>query len=243
MNILILYCHPEPTSFNSSLKNIAVQTFENSGHNVEVSDLYGEGFDPVEKAAHYTNRANTEIFDPLSEQRNAYKTNTLPADVKREIERLEGCDLLIIQFPLWWHQQPAILKGWFDRVFVGGGLYTSKMRYDKGYFKGKRAICSVTSGAPEATFTKKGRGGGEIASLLYSMNYSLHYMGFSVLPPFLSPEIQSSEFTYKDSVQFDKDLKNNLSRWESHLKNIQQIQPLMFSGWADWDENGVETIA
>ncbi len=69
------------------------------------------------------------------------------------------------------------------------------------------------------------------------------WMGFSVLPPFLSPEIQSSGFTYKDSVQFDKDLKNNLSRWENHLKNIQQIQPLIFAGWADWDENGVETMA
>lgn len=72
---------------------------------MEVSDLYAEGFDPVEWA-----------------------------------------ELVVFQFPLWWHAQPAMLKSWFDRVFVSGGLYTSKMRYNRGYFSGKWAICSVTTG-------------------------------------------------------------------------------------------------
>ncbi len=240
MNVLIVLCHPEPTSFNSSLKNVARETFEEMGHTVVVSDLYGEGFDPVEKMAHYTNRINPDKFDPLSEQRNAYKTNTLPPDVKREISRLEKCDLLILQFPLWWHQQPAMLKGWFDRVFIGGGLYTSKMRYDLGYFRGRKAICSVTSGAPEATFSQRGRGGGEIETLLYSINYSLHYMGFSVLPPFLSTEIQGAGFTYKSPERFKEDLQKNLHRWQKYLTEIKQIAPIDFPGWSDWDENGVE---
>ena len=44
---------------------------------------------------------------------------------------------LIIPFGLrstvWWHGQPTILKRWFDRDFVNGGLYASTMRYDRGY--------------------------------------------------------------------------------------------------------------
>ncbi len=101
-------------------------------------------------------------------------------------------------------------------------------------------MCSVTSGAPITTFTDRGRAGGTIESLLHPLNYSLHYMGFAVLPPFLATEIQSAGFTYKSADQFDKDLQKNLARWENHLTGIDEIEPLPFPGWNDWDENGVE---
>jgi NAD(P)H dehydrogenase (quinone) len=240
MHVLIVYCHPEPDSFNGWLRDKAIETFETAGHHVEVSDLYAEKFDPVEKPEHYRNRIVTDRFEPLAEQRHAYKTNTLPEDVKREIERLKRCDLLILQFPLWWHQQPAMLKGWFDRVFVSGGLYTSKMRYDRGYFKGKRAICCVTSGAPLETFTKNGRGGGDIDTLLHSMNFSLYYMGFSVLPPCLFAEVQGAGFTYKSTEAFQRHLQSHLHNWEKHLRRIDRIEPLDYPGWNEWDERGVE---
>jgi len=230
-------------SFDGSLTRRAVKTLKNTGHSVEISDLYAEDFDPLERVQHYKNRIETKRFDILSEQRHAYKTGTFPKDVQREIQRLEKCDLLILQFPLWWHQQPAILKSWFDRVFVGGGLYTSKMRYDKGYFKGKSAICSVTSGAPKSTFTASGRGGGEIEALLKSINFSLHYMGFTVLSPYLSAEIQNKDFTYMSPEKFKLHITESLAKWEKHLENIQNIRPLTFPGWNDGDENGVEKKA
>ncbi|EMR11997.1 putative NAD(P)H dehydrogenase (quinone) [Methylophaga lonarensis MPL] len=242
MKVLIVYCHPEAGSFNGTLKDVAIDIFESLGDSVEVSDLYGEGFEPVEKAEHYKERVQTDRFDPLSEQRSAYEKNTLPDDVQREIKRLENADLVIFQFPLWWHQQPAMLKGWFDRVFVSG-LYTSRMRYDEGYFRGKRAFCSVTSGAPKSTFTENGRGGGEIETLLRSINFSLHYMGFSVLPPFLSTEIQNKGYTYMSPEQFELHLKESLKNWGDHLKNIDKVKPLNFLGWGDWDEAGNEKKA
>lgn len=240
MNVLIVFCHPEPKSFNSALKNRAIETFRESGDVVEVSDLYAEQFDPVEKSEHYRTRVNPEVFEPLSEQRHSYKADALATDVYREIERLENCDLVIFQFPLWWHQQPAMLKGWLDRVFIAGGLYTSKMRYDRGYFKGKRAVCSVTSGAPENTFTKNGRAGGEIQTLLHSMNYSLNYMGFTVLPPRLVAEVQGAGFTYKDPEVFAAGLEEKLDHWGQYLENIDTVVPLRFPGWSDWDDHGVE---
>ncbi|RXJ88999.1 NADPH quinone oxidoreductase [Arcobacter sp. CECT 8983] len=241
MNVLIVYCHPEPTSFNSTLKDTAKETFEADGHCVEISDLYAQGFDPVEKEEHYShNRIEKDRFDLLSEQRNAYMTDSLPKEIKKEIQKIEWCDLLIFQFPLWWHQQPAILKGWFDRVFVSGGLYTSTMRYDKGYFKGKKAICSVTSGAPVTTFTKNGRGGESIEVLLRSMNFSLHYMGFTVLPPYLFGEIQNKDYTYMQPDDFTSHLKESINKWEDYLQNIHQVEPLSFCGWNDWDNNGME---
>lgn len=240
MNILIVYCHPEPTSFNAALRDAAIETFGLAGHTVEVSELYGEGFDPVEKSGHYQNRALTDRFEPLTEQRHACETGSLPAEVSREIDRLDRCDLAILQFPMWWHQQPAMLKGWFDRVFVAGGLYTSRMRYSNGYFKGKRAICSVTSGASIETFTKRGRAGGTIESLLHTMNYSLHYMGFAVLPPQLFTEIQGSGFTYRSEEDFQKHLNHCLEKWKKTLGRIDELVPMRFPDWSDWDERGVE---
>lgn len=134
MHALIVFAHPEPASFNGTLKDAAAARLEALGHTVEVSDLYGEAFDPVEGAAHYADRQDPDHFAALAEQRHAGQRGTLPADVRREIARIERADLVIFQFPLWWHAQPAILKGWFDRVFVNGLLYSGSKRYDRGFF-------------------------------------------------------------------------------------------------------------
>jgi NAD(P)H dehydrogenase (quinone) len=68
-------------------------------------------------------------------------------------------------------------------------------------------------------------------------------MGFSVLPPYLSAEIQNKDFTYMSPERFELHLTESLAKWEKHLDNIQNIRPLNFPGWNDWDENGVEKKA
>ncbi|WP_295917224.1 NAD(P)H-dependent oxidoreductase, partial [uncultured Xanthomonas sp.] len=40
MNVLLVYAHPEPASFNGALKQVAVQRLQAAGHRVQVSDLY-----------------------------------------------------------------------------------------------------------------------------------------------------------------------------------------------------------
>lgn len=237
MHALIVLAHPEPRSFNATLKDIAVETLERGGHTIEVSDLYAQGFDPVEGPRHYGHRVDPDSFSPLAEQRHAWHNETVPADVGREIERLERADLLILQFPLWWHAQPAILKGWFDRVFLSGGLYTSRMRYDRGYFRGKRAIVSVTSGAPAAAFGPGSRGG-DPGTMLWPVQYSLHYMGFSVLPAFFAHGVQGHGFSYQDDAAFTDYLEALKRDWAGRLKDLDRTNPLVFPGWDDWDEDG-----
>lgn len=195
MHALIVHCHPEPLSFNTALTEVARTTLRQQGFGIEVSDLYREKFDPCECAEHYRNRDNNAVFSSLGEQRHAFETNTLPDDVQREMGRLERADLVVFQFPIWWHAQPALLKGWFDRVLVNGGLYTSAMRCDRGYFRGRKALCSVTTGTPEIAFGPGSRGG-EIERILWSTHYSLHYMGFHVLPPFVAFGIQGHGYAY-----------------------------------------------
>ena len=52
-NVLIVYAHPEPKSFNGALKDAAVETLKAQGHDVMVSDLYAVGFDPVASKASF----------------------------------------------------------------------------------------------------------------------------------------------------------------------------------------------
>ncbi|MFY0989575.1 NAD(P)H-dependent oxidoreductase [Halomonas sp. C05BenzN] len=238
MHALIVFCHPEPRSFNGALKELAVETLEGLGHSVEVSDLYAEGFDPVEHPAHFAERAEPETFLPLTEQRHAFDAGTLPDDVQREIARIERADLVILQFPLWWHALPAMLKGWFDRVMVYGGVYSGSMRYDRGRFRGKRAICSVTTGSPAAAFSRHGRGG-DMATLMWPMHCSLYYLGMDVLAPHVAYGVQAGGLSYQAEEAFRAQLEGDKTLWTRRLEGLAGEATLPFTGWDDWDEHGV----
>ena len=45
--ILIVYAHQDPGSFNAAMKGAAVAALSAKGYNVIVSDLYEMKFDPV----------------------------------------------------------------------------------------------------------------------------------------------------------------------------------------------------
>ncbi|WP_020406195.1 NAD(P)H-dependent oxidoreductase [Hahella ganghwensis] len=237
MNILIVFCHPEPQSFNGALKEVAKKHFLHKGHQVEVSDLYADGFDPTEHPRHFPIRADGEYFAPLTEQRNSYDQGNLPQQIHEEIEKLERADLVIFQFPLWWHAQPAMLKGWFDRVFVYGGIYSGSVRFDRGRFVGKKALCSVTTGAPEATFSPFGRSG-DIIQLMWPIHCSLYYVGFDVLAPQITYGVQGGGLKYVTDENFRKHLENSKDDYANRLAHLAEESPIPFTGWDDWDENG-----
>lgn len=238
MHVLIVHSHPERRSFNGALTDVAVETLTGAGHLVEVADLYAEGFDPAEGPAHYPDRADPAVFATLTEQRRAWESGAIPPGIRSEIERLERADLVIFQYPLWWHAQPAILKGWIDRVFMYGGLYTGGMRYDRGYFRGRRALCSVTTGSPRAAFSRYGRGG-QMEHLMLGMHYSLYYVGYDVLAPFVAYGIQGGGLVYQEEQHFRKQLEAYLRNWAQRLEHVATNEPIPFTGWADWDEHGV----
>ena len=68
-------------------------------------DLYAESFQPV-----LTEAERRGYHDEI--------TNTLP--VRDYVERLRAAEVLILSFPVWNFGYPAILKGFFDRVFLPG---------------------------------------------------------------------------------------------------------------------------
>jgi NAD(P)H dehydrogenase (quinone) len=196
MNALIVYAHPEPTSFTGALKDRAVAALTAAGHNVQVSDLYGEQFNPVAGRHDFLSVANPDRFHYQSEQELAARSGAFAEDIRREQERVRSADVLVLQFPLWWGGMPAILKGWCDRVLAYGFGYIDGRRFDTGIFKGRRAIFSVTTGGTPERFSKEGVYG-EIDQVLYPVRrLLLEYMGFEVLPPFVAyaaPRVSDAE--------------------------------------------------
>ena len=62
MNVLIVHAHNEPQSFNTAMKNLAVEVLSEQGHEVVVSDLYAQKFNPVASAEDFKQRADSEYL-------------------------------------------------------------------------------------------------------------------------------------------------------------------------------------
>jgi NAD(P)H dehydrogenase (quinone) len=184
MNILIVHAHPEPQSFCTAMMNRMKIRFEQQGHTVTVSDLYAKRFNPVASADDFVERSNPDYLVYALEQRHAQKTNSLPADIAEELKLLEQCDLLILNFPLYWFSLPAILKGWIDRVFLSGVVYGGRNFYDRGLMKGKQAWVTFTLGGREHMFGENAIHGDLNTLLRPVLRGSLGYAGFDVLEPF-----------------------------------------------------------
>ena len=190
MHALIILAQPEPQSTNARLARCAAESFRARGASVELSDLYAMGFDPVEGPRHYPSRADAAYFDAQREQRGAFEQAATPPDVHAEIEKLQRADVILIQFPLWWWGPPAILKGWFDRVLIYGGLYSSGRRLERGPLAGRKAMLSVTLGASPAACEHDGHDG-DIQLVLWPVFMTLRYVGLSILPPLLVPGVHA----------------------------------------------------
>jgi NAD(P)H dehydrogenase (quinone) len=187
VNVLIVYAHPEPKSFNGAMKDMAVETLRRAGSEVVVSDLYAMRFNAVVGPDDFTGeRADPEFFSVQKEQTKAYESGTLSPDIVAEIEKLKRANLVIFQFPIWWFGMPAILKGWADRIFARGFAYIPGRKYDTGMFRGKTAMVAATTGTSADTYAPDGIDGDILTVLWPIHNGLLRYSGFDVLPPFVA---------------------------------------------------------
>lgn len=105
MRVLVLYAHPNPESYGAALHDAVVSGLKAAGHEVDDCDLYAERFDAV------LSRAERVGYHDLA-------TNTHP--VANYVARLQAAEALVLCFPVWNFGYPAILKGFFDRVFLPG---------------------------------------------------------------------------------------------------------------------------
>lgn len=102
---LVLFAHPCPESFSAALHGAVVETLRGRGWAVDDCDLNAEGFNPVLSEA---------------ERRGYHEAPGNLVPVQSYVDRLMAANALILVFPVWNFGYPAILKGFFDRVFLPG---------------------------------------------------------------------------------------------------------------------------
>jgi len=105
MRILLIHAHPRADSYSTALREAVRCALEAAGHEVTLRDLYAEGFraalDAGEHARNMVEGANE-------------------AGIEDHVAALRQAEALVLVYPTWWYGMPAILKGWFDRVWSPG---------------------------------------------------------------------------------------------------------------------------
>lgn len=109
----IVFAHPWHGSFNYAILNGMTDRFDGEGRAYQVIDLMADGFNPALTAADLALYSKGGSNDPL---------------VKKYSGMLHDTSTLILIFPIWWGMVPADLKGFFDKVFLPGDIYSYNER-------------------------------------------------------------------------------------------------------------------
>jgi putative NADPH-quinone reductase len=130
--VLVVHCHPDPESLVSAAKDRAVSALGDAGHDVVVADLHAEGFDP--------------LLD-LDEWRAHAHEHTPDGSLAGHADHLRWADTIVFTYPTWFGGQPAMLKGWLDRVCTNGVAYRLPpgKAHIRGLLRNIRRIVVITS--------------------------------------------------------------------------------------------------
>jgi NAD(P)H dehydrogenase (quinone) len=136
MKCLVVTAHPLNDSLCKHLATNVMTRLESTGHLVTLEDLYAKSFQPVLTA---------------KERESYYSDSYDSSELKEQVDRLLDAEGLVLVFPTWWYSFPAILKGWFDRVWGPGIAYDHTT--DFGPIKPKlnqikKVLVVTTLGAP-----------------------------------------------------------------------------------------------
>ncbi len=136
MKVLIVFTHPNSSSFNHALLDKVSAGLVQSGHEIKVKNLYQENFNPV---------LSSEDLSELHQ-------GNIPERIATEQKDLLWAEGLVFIYPLWWFTPPAMLKGWFDVVLSNGVAFEYSEQGAKGLLKHKKALVLITAGANKEYF-------------------------------------------------------------------------------------------
>lgn len=159
MKVLIVIAHPQRGSFTMALAERFSEGVAAAGHEAEIADLYGEGFDPLVSAPELDGWLEGKILPEI----RAYQ------------ERIKSNDGLVLAYPVWWSTPPAILSGWLQRVLTQGFAFKHVGGRTEGMLK-LRAQMLVNVGSRQ-------RDDVDLAAMyLEPMLGVLSYCGMNILP-------------------------------------------------------------
>ena len=130
MSTHILYAHPNPKSFNAAILTTVREEYDRARAPYTLSDLYAMNYNPV---------LSGPDFVEMSQGR-------YPPDIAAEQQKIRDAETLLFIYPVWWMSPPAILKGYFDRVFAVNFAYRYEEKGAVGLLQGKEAVLFTTYG-------------------------------------------------------------------------------------------------
>ena len=129
--ILILNAHPSSESLCSSIAQTYFDEALQQGHSVSQLNLHSLQFD-------------------LNLHEGYQKIQPLEPDLEMAWKLIQDAQHIVLIYPTWWGTMPALLKGFFDRVFLPGKAF--KYRKDSPWWDkllaGKTAHVITTMDTP-----------------------------------------------------------------------------------------------
>lgn len=146
MNVLVVYCHPVTESFVAACRDRVLAGLAAGGHAVRLTDLYADGFEPAMSLA----------------ERAAHADPGVAPELQRYADDLAWAHALVLVYPTWFGGQPAMLKGWIDRVWVAGVAW--ELPEGKSVLRPlltnvRRIVVVTTHGSPKYVNALQGEGG------------------------------------------------------------------------------------
>ncbi|MFR9166324.1 MAG: NAD(P)H-dependent oxidoreductase [Dysgonomonas sp.] len=133
---ILIWAHPWHGSFGKVILDTVTAKYDKDNTPYEVIDLNKDGFNPVMVEAELALYSRGQSVDPL---------------VKRYQDLLRQADRVVFLFPIWWGTMPAILKGFFDKVFIKDFAFN----YENGWtalLNPSKTTVITTSESPTAAF-------------------------------------------------------------------------------------------
>lgn len=136
--ITVIFCHPWSGSFNNAILQTITNRLDETNRQYRVIDLYADNFNPV------MTQQDLRLYS---------RGGTVDSLVEKYGAMLQASTEVFFVFPIWWGMMPAILKGFFDKVFLRGIAYKNT---DTGNLAPllniTRTLLITTSQAPTKTF-------------------------------------------------------------------------------------------
>jgi len=133
MRFLIIESHPYKESFIAGSAAVIRKILTTGGHKVENINLIDDSFNPVMSAD------ELELWG---------RGKSKDGQVERYRSMIIKTDMLVIPFPVWWGNMPAVLKGFWDKVLLPGWAFSPPG------LTGKKAVVITTMTSSSAYFNE-----------------------------------------------------------------------------------------
>lgn len=135
MRTLVIYTHPNHTSLSYTFLQKVIQGSRENSHieELEVLDLYEEGFDPL------------LVFNKNKRRRDMHAD----PNFEKYRNQIIWADKIVFVYPIWWGRPPAMLMGYIDQMFASNFAYKDNGGLlPEGLLKGKSVVCISSMKGP-----------------------------------------------------------------------------------------------